>query len=133
MFLKSEDDERNTHKKKFHFDGIKVVIGFVLGFVTPEIARFLNERVIENETLLNISNVSQIGLAFVFALIMLFVTFRVEFVDEEKQEKNQQTGEQNEITDKLSEYHRAKEKGQKEKMKEIEEWLKEHGVTLKKK
>ncbi|CAD2079718.1 hypothetical protein GCM10007275_12260 [Jeotgalicoccus coquinae] len=136
MFLKSEEDDRRPDRKKYHFDPTKVLIGTAVGFIIPEIARFLSENVIGNNTLENIAGVSSIGLAIIFGIIMLFVTFKVEMIynDETSDSDDGQKirGEQNEITDMLSEYHAAKEAGDTGKMKEIAVWLKEHGVIIKK-
>lgn len=136
MFLKSQEDERTPIKKKYHFDPIKVIIGMAIGFVTPEIARFLSENVIATEFLNNVANVSPIGFAIVFGLVALFLTFKVERKYEEDLEKGKSRqvskGEQNEITDKLAEYQEAKKAGDIDRMKEIEVWLKAHKVTLKK-
>ena len=136
MFLKSQEDERTPIKKKYHFDPIKVIIGMAIGFVTPEVAGFLSENVIETNTLNNIANVSPIGLAVIFGLVALFLTFQVERIYEEDIEKdrNKQVskGVQNEVTDKLAEYQAAKKAGDTDRMKEIEVWLKAHKVTLKK-
>lgn len=132
MFLKSEEDERRPDKKKYHFDPIKVLIGMAVGFITPEIARFLSEKVISNNTLDNIAGVSSLGLALVFGIIMLFVTFRVEFIykDENKEDKIQ--GTQDEVTDMLSEYHKAKENGEADRMADLKRELKARGVIIKK-
>ena len=132
MFLKSEEDERRPDKKKYHFDPIKVLIGMAVGFITPEIAGFLSEKVISNNTLDNIAGVSSLGLAVVFGIIMLFVTFRVEFIykDENKEDKIQ--GNQDEVTDMLSEYHKAKENGEADRMADLKRELKARGVIIKK-
>lgn len=136
MFLKSEEDDRRPDKKKFHFDPTKVLMGMAVGFITPEIARFLSENIIENNTLEKIAGVSSIGLAIIFGIIMLFVTFRVEMVydDEETGSDTEEKprGEQNEVTELLSAYHEAKEAGDAAGMKVLAERLKEHGVVLKK-
>ena len=133
MFLKSEEDDRRPARKKFHFDPTKVLIGMAIGFVTPEIARFLSENVINNNTLENIAGVSSIGLAIIFGIIMLFITFRVEMIyEDDETDSNKIRGEQNEVTDMLSEYHKAKEAGDTEHMREIAARLKEHGVIIKK-
>lgn len=139
MFLKSEEDDRRPDRKKYHFDPMKVLIGMAAGFITPEIARFLSENVLENNTLENIAGVSSIGLAIIFGIIMLFVTFRVEMIyDGEVSGADgadgggKIRGGQNEVTDMLSEYQAAKEAGDTVRMKEIKVWLKERGVIIKK-
>lgn len=136
MFLKSEEDDRRPDRKKFHFDPMKVLMGIAVGFITPEIAGFLSEKVIENNTLENIAGVSSIGLGIVFGIIMLFVTLRVEMIydDEDKSaaaaEKLRE--EQNKVTDLLSAYQEAKEAGDAAAMKVIDERLKKYGVNIKK-
>lgn len=136
MFLKSQEDDRTPIKKKYHFDPIKVIIGIVIGVVTPEIARFLSENIIETDLLNNIANVSPIGLGLIFGIVALFLTFQVERIYEEdlKEKSKSKTvkGEQNDVTDKLAEYQQAKKDGDTDRMKEIEVWLKAHKVTLKK-
>ncbi len=136
MFLKSEEDDRRPDRKKFHFDPMKVLMGLAVGFITPEIARFLSEKIIENNTLENIAGVSSIGLAIIFGIIMLFVTLKVEMIydDEEADADTDEKlrGEQNEVTDLLSAYHEAKEAGDAAVMKVIAERLKECGVVIKK-
>lgn len=136
MFLKSQEDDRTPIKKKYHFDPIKVIIGIVIGVVTPEIARFLSENIIETDLLNNIANVSPIGLGLIFGIVALFLTFQVERIYEEdlkeKSESKTVKGEQNDVTDKLAEYQQAKKDGDTDRMKEIEVWLKAHKVTLKK-
>lgn len=141
MFLKSEEDDRRPDRKKYHFDPMKVLIGMAAGFITPEIARFLSENVLENNTLENIAGVSSIGLAIIFGIIMLFVTFRVEMIYDDKVSAangdgadggGKIRGGQNEVTDMLSEYQAAKEAGDTVRMKEIKVWLKERGVIIKK-
>ena len=136
MFLKSEEDDRRPDRKKYHFDPMKVLMGMAVGFITPEIAGFLSENVIENNTLENIAGVSSIGLAIIFGIIMLFVTFRVEMVYDDGKDtagtEEKLRGEQNEVTDLLSAYHEAKEAGDAAGMKVLAERLKEHGVVLKK-
>ncbi|MGO1922299.1 MAG: hypothetical protein ACTH14_00565 [Jeotgalicoccus sp.] len=136
MFLKSEEDDRRPDRKKFHFEPMKVLMGLAVGFITPEIARFLSEKVIENNTLENIAGVSSIGLAIIFGIIMLFVTLKVEMIydDEEADADTDEKlrGEQNEVTDLLSAYHEAKEAGDAAGMKVIAERLKEYGVVIKK-
>lgn len=136
MFLKSEEDDRRPDRKKFHFDPTKVLMGMAVGFITPEIAGFLSKNVIDNNTLENIAGVSSIGLAIIFGIIMLFVTFRVEMVYDDGKDtagtEEKLRGEQNEVTDLLSAYHEAKEAGDAAGMKVLAERLKEHGVVLKK-
>ncbi len=143
MFLKSEEDDRRPDRKKYHFDPMKVLIGMAAGFITPEIARFLSENVLENNTLENIAGVSSIGLAIIFGIIMLFVTFRVEMIYDGEVSGADGDGDgadgggkirggQNEVTDMLSEYQAAKEAGDTVRMKEIKVWLKERGVIIKK-
>lgn len=136
MFLKSEEDDRRPDRKKFNFDPTKVLMGMAVGFITPEIARFLSENIIKNDTLENIAGVSSIGLAIIFGIIMLFVTFRVEKIynDEEVDAETEEKplGEQNEVTALLSAHQEAKEAGDVTGMKNIDERLKEHGVVLKK-
>lgn len=136
MFLKSEEADRRPDRKKFNFDPIKVLMAMAVGFITPEIAGFLSENVIENNTLENIAGVSSIGLAIIFGIIMLFVTFRVEMVYDDEEDaadtEEKLRGEQNEVTDLLSAYHEAKEAGDAASMKVLAERLKEHGVVLKK-
>src|SRR5699024_10580817 len=110
MFLKSEEDNRRPDRKKYHFDPVRVLMGMAVGFIIPEIAQFLSEKVISYDTLENIAGVSSIGLAVIFGIIMLFVTFRVEMIyDDDKAQSGKSYGEQNEVTDLLSEYHEAKE------------------------
>ena len=131
MFLKSEEDDRRPDRKKFHFDPIKVLMGMAVGYVTPEIAGFLSDKVISNQTLDNIAGVSSIGLAIVFGIIMLFVTFKVEHIyDDEKPE--QVKGVQDEVTDLLGEYHQAKAEGDTERMRDLSAELKDRGVMVKK-
>lgn len=136
MFLKSEEDDRRPDRKKFHFDPMKVLMGIAVGFITPEIAGFLSEKVIENNTIENIAGVSSIGLGIVFGIIMLFVTLRVEMIydDEDKSAETREKlrVEQNEVTDLLSAYQEAKEAGDAAAMKVIDERLKEYGVNIKK-
>jgi|SRR5690625_4213045 len=133
MFLKSEEDDRRPDKKKYRFDPIKILMGMAIGFVIPEIAGFLSENIIDNETLTNIAGVSGIGLAIIFGIVMIFVTLRVDFIyDDEEKEKTALRGEQNEITARLTAYHQAKEAGETERMAELETWLKENDVTIKK-
>lgn len=134
MFLKSEEDDKRPLKKKYHFDPTKVLIGMAVGFITPEIARFLSENVIENNTLENIAGISSIGLAIIFGIIMLFITFRVEMIysEDDSDFRGKPQGEQNEITDKLGEYHEAKKNGDTARMKELAAWLKARGVIIKK-
>lgn len=133
MFLKSEEDNRRPDRKKYHFDPVRVLMGMAVGFIIPEIAQFLSEKVISNDTLENIAGVSSIGLAVIFGLIMLFVTFRVEMIyDDDIAQSGKIHGEQNEVTDLLSEYHEAKEAGDTERMKSTAARLKEHGVLIKK-
>src|SRR5699024_11897667 len=86
MFLKSEEDNRQPDRKKYHFDPVRVLMGMAVGFIIPEIAQFLSEKVISNNTLENIAGVSSIGLAVIFGIIMLFVTFRVERSEEHTSE-----------------------------------------------
>lgn len=136
MFLKSEEDDRRPDRKKFHFDPMKVLMGIAVGFITPEIAGFLSEKVIENNTLENIAGVSSIGLGIVFGIIMLFVTLRVEMIydDEDKSAAAAENlrEEQNKVTDLLSAYQEAKEAGDAAAMKVIDERLKKYGVNIKK-
>lgn len=133
MFLKSEEDNRRPDRKKYHFDPVKVLMGMAVGFIIPEIAQFLSEKVISNNTLENMAGVSSIGLAVIFGIIMLFVTFRVEMIyDDDKAQSGKVQGEQNEVTGLLSEYHEAKESGDTERMKSTAARLKEHGVLIKK-
>ena len=136
MFLKSEEDDRRPDRKKFHFDPMKVLMGIAVGFITPEIAGFLSEKVIENNTIENIAGVSSIGLGIVFGIIMLFVTLRVEMIydDEDKSAETREKlrVEQNEVTDLLSAYQEAKEAGDAAAMKVIDERLKEYDVNIKK-
>lgn len=136
MFLKSEEDDRRPDRKKFHFDPMKVLMGIAVGFITPEIAGFLSEKVIENNTLENIAGVSSIGLGIVFGIIMLFVTLRVEMIYDDKDKSaaaaEKLREEQNEVTDLLSAYQEAKEAGDAAAMKVIDERLKKYGVNIKK-
>lgn len=133
MFLKSEEDDRRPNKKKYRLDPIKILIGMAIGFVTPEIAGFLSENIIDNETLNNIAEVSGIGLAIIFGLVMIFVTLRVDFVyDDEEKEKTAARLTQNEVTARLTAYHQAREAGDTERMAELEAWLKDKNVTIKK-
>lgn len=133
MFLKSEENDRRPDKKKYRFDPVKVLIGMAVGYIVPEIALYLSDNIYSNETLTNIGNVSSIGLAVIFGIIMLFVTFRVDFIyDDEEKEKVEHQNVQNEITAQLAAYQEAKENGNRVRMSEIEEWLKERKVTIKK-
>lgn len=134
MFLKSEENDRRPDKKKYRFDPLKVLIGMAVGYIVPEIAAYISDNIYSNETLTNVGNVSSIGLAIIFGIIMLFVTFRVDFIydDEVEEAKVERQSAQNEITVQLTNYQEAKENNDSERMAEIEEWLKERKVTIKK-
>lgn len=133
MFLKSKEKDRRPDKRKYRFDPIKILIGMAIGFVTPEIAGFLSKNVIDSETLNNIAGTSGIALALIFGLVMIFVTLKVDFVyDDVEKEKTAGRLTQNEVTVKLTAYHQAKEAGDTERMAELDAWLKEQNITLKK-